>query len=58
MQMIFHVGDTEEYLHKGKDYNFPELPDICPHPDCKSRARLKNMAFIPGAIQMGQDILR
>ncbi|MDI6601032.1 MAG: DUF6431 domain-containing protein, partial [Thermoanaerobacteraceae bacterium] len=45
MQMIFHVEDTEEYLHKGKDYKFPEPPDICPHPDCKSRVRLKKHGF-------------
>ncbi|EGD50312.1 hypothetical protein TheetDRAFT_2877 [Thermoanaerobacter ethanolicus JW 200] len=45
MQIIFHVDNIEEYLHKGKDYNFPAPPDRCPHPDCKCKVKLKKHGF-------------
>ncbi|SHF38075.1 hypothetical protein SAMN02745195_02500, partial [Thermoanaerobacter uzonensis DSM 18761] len=45
MQIVFHVDNIEEYLRKGKDYNFPAPPDRCPYPDCKCRVKLKKHGF-------------
>nr|WP_231293813.1 DUF6431 domain-containing protein [Thermoanaerobacterium thermosaccharolyticum] len=45
MQIIFHVDNIEEYLQKGKNYNFPSSPDRYPHPDCKCKVILKKHGF-------------
>ncbi|AST57741.1 putative cellobiohydrolase [Thermoanaerobacterium thermosaccharolyticum] len=45
MQIIFHVDNIEEYLRKDKEYNFPNPPDRCPHPDCKCKVKLKKHGF-------------
>ncbi|MDN5317024.1 MAG: hypothetical protein PWR08_1148 [Thermoanaerobacterium sp.] len=45
MQIIFHVDNIEEYLQKGKNYNFLSSPDRCPHSDCKCKVKLKKHGF-------------
>ncbi|ORX23347.1 hypothetical protein BVF91_07420 [Thermoanaerobacterium sp. PSU-2] len=46
MQIIFHVDNIEEYLQKGKNYNFPISPDRCPHSDCKCKVKLKKHGLV------------